>query len=273
MPLPYLPVYSNHWAFNGAPDMSIFDSVNVWQRYWADLHDGSRRLQLEHAARAPLGHWLVADAATLVEDDEYGLDPTALEAEPDAVLAAARDGFAAFVEESGLERLSDSRYGYDVVPIHLTTVLRLASIDPGGVDPVADVNTLALLPRASVVERPTVSVRAVVVTYQCPRDHETSVRQPLLGHWAVETCGEAGCDLPVVPDHTRTRTRRVCRFTVEADDARFQCVATGRYAEPTGEAERLAGAGVLALTGVLRPVIGDEEAVEPTLEVLHAETV
>lgn len=248
------------------------DRSDLWRRYWANLHDGSRRLQIEHAAGAPLSRWLVADAATLVEDEEYGLDPAHLERQPDTVLAAARDGFAAFVEEGDLDPVPDDRYGYEVVPIHLTTVRRLGRIEPDTVDPVEDGNRLVLLSNATVVEEPQRSVRAAVVTYRCPRGHETPIRQPLLRHCRIETCGESDCEMPVVPDDSRTKAQRVCRFTVETDTARPPCVATGQYAGATEAFERLDGTRTLELTGILRPVTDDEGAIDPVLEVLHAET-
>lgn len=251
--------------------MSAPDYSDAWQRYWASLYDGSRRLQLEHAASDPLGRWLVADAATLVED-EYGLDPADLRRHPDDVLSAARDGFAAFVAETDLDPLADARYGYEVLPVHLTTVRRLREVDPDGVDPVDDGNTLVLLSGAAVVEDPGVATEAAVVTYRCPSGHETSIRQPLFRHWQLDTCGASGCGRAVVIDDTRTRARRVCRFAVEAGATRLPCVATGRYAAPTDEFERLVAADRLELTGIPR-LVSDGAGIEPTLEVLHAEAV
>lgn len=249
--------------------MSDSTSHDTWRRYWAALHESGRRLQLENAARKPRTHWLVADAATLVEE-EYGLDPDSLRRDPDATLAAAREGFAAFVETTDLTPTHPDD-GYEAVPVHLTTVRRVPGIDPGGIDPVEQGNGLVLVAGAPVVEEPGVSVRATSVTYRCPRDHETVVQQPLLEHWALETCDVADCSLPVVPDPTRTRTRRVCRFTVDIGSRRLPCVATGRYAEQTDERERLREAGALDLTGILRLPVVDGVEVDPTLEVLHAE--
>lgn len=252
--------------------MTTENYTDAWCRYWTDHFDGSRRLQLEHATSDPLGRWLVADAATLVED-EYGIDPAALRHHPDDVLAAARDGFEAFVAESDLDPHPDDRFGYEVLPIHLTTVRRLRSVDPGGVDPVEDGHTLVLLPDAAVIENPEISVEAAIVTFQCPRGHETSVRRPLFRRWQLETCPKSGCGAPVVVDDTRTRARRVSRFRVEADETRLRCVATGRYAAPTDARDQFLQADRLELTGVLRPVADDDGMVDPRLEVLHAEPV
>ena len=240
-----------------------------WVRYWGEVHDGGRRLQVEHAAADPIGRWLVADATALAAD-EIGIDPRTIHEEPDALLAAAREGLQTYASEADLPMAPDERH-YEALPVHVTTVGRLEGVDTAMSDPVADANTLTTLDRADVVEEPRRRHEAVAVTYRCPIGHERTVLQPLRRAWTVEHCLEPDCRNDVVPDDTATRARPVVRFTVETPAGRrLPCVATGR----TGiadEFERLASASALHLTGVSRLVVDDEGLVSPTYEVLAVE--
>lgn len=244
------------------------DDADPWQRYWAQVHESGWRLQVERAAADPIGGWLVADATALVEED-VGIEPRTLHEEPDHLLAAAREGFDAYVDEADLSGPAD-RSWYEVLPVHVTTVGRIDAVDFSMEDPLADANTLTTIDSAGVVEEPTVRQEAVAVTYRCPVGHEQSILQPLLRSWTVDTCLEAGCANDVVPDDAETRARPVVRFAVETLAGRLPCVATGQY----GSADRfdqLASARALHLTGISRLLIDDEGEVAPTYEVLAAE--
>jgi hypothetical protein len=246
----------------------MFDEpADAWREYWETALE-RRREQLERAARDPLGAWLVAEAPALVENDV--VDPVALRDDPDAVLAAAHDGFESLVADGDLPGHDDDRYGYETLPVHVTAVGRVDGVDYSLSDPVDGANELRTLRSAAVVDEPTRRHEAGVVTYRCPLGHETSVRQPLLRTWPVETCPENDCEQGVVPDDARTRARRVARFTVETDARTLPCVATGRVA--AGEAfDRLADARRLHLTGVVRLLADASGSFDPTCEVLAAE--
>jgi len=240
---------------------------DVWHEYWASVADSGRRRQVDLAAADPLGRWLVAEVPVLVE--EHDVDPRELHADPDAAFAAARGGFESLVAARDLPGHDDDRYGYESLPVHLTA---LGRVDSGSFtlgDPVADANALTTLDGTKVVGEPTRRREAAVLTYRCPRGHETTVRHPLLRTWTVETCGESDCRQDVVPDDARTRPRTVARFTVDGPDGALPCVATGRYA--VDEFDRLASAGRIHLTGVVRLLAGPDAELEPTFEVVAAE--
>ena len=241
--------------------------ADIWRAYWADVLESGRRLQVENAAADPLGRWLVAEVPTLV--DEHGIGPETLRADPDGALAAARRGFEELVNARDLPGYGDERYGYGALPVHLTAVGRVRSVPFALEDPAADANALVTLDGASVVDDPTRRHEAAVLTYRCPRGHETTVRQPLLRTWTVETCGDPGCEQGIVPDDARTRGRHVARFTVDGPDGALPCVATGR--EAADGFDRLASARRLHLTGIVRLLVDGSGALEPTVEVLAAE--
>jgi hypothetical protein len=240
---------------------------DVWREYWASVADSGRRRQVDLAAADPLGKWLVAEAPVLV--DEYDIDPGELHADPDAAFAAAREGFEALVAARDLPGHDDDRYGYESLPVHLTAVGRVDSGEFALRDPVADANALVTLDGTNVVGEPTRRHEAAVLTYRCPRGHETTVRQPLLRTWTVETCGEADCRQDAVPDDARTRPRWVARFSIDGPGGALPCVATGRYA--ADEFDRLAGATRVHLTGVVRLLVDANGELEPTCEVVAAE--
>jgi hypothetical protein len=244
------------------------DDANTWQLYWESVLEGGRRLQVERAAADPVGRWLVAEAPVLV-GDEFDIDPAALRDRPDEAIEAARDGFEALLTDGNLSRHDDDRYGYELLPIHLTAVGRIGP-DFSFADPVGNANTLTTIDRATVVDGPTRQYEPAVLTWRCPRGHETSLRQPLLRNWSVETCPQDGCSADVVPDDARTRVRRVARFTVETGAGALPCVATGRYAADV-EYDRLANARSLHLTGLSRLLADGAGSIEPTYEVLAAE--
>ena len=240
---------------------------DVWHEYWASVADSGRHRQVDLAAADPLGRWLVAEAPVLVE--EHDVDPRELHADPDAAFAAAREGFEALVAARDLPDHGDDRYGYESLPVHLTALGRAG---PGSFtlgDPFADANALTTLDGTKVVGEPTRRREAAVLTYRCPRGHETTVRQPLLRTWTVGSCGEGDCRQDVVPDDALTRPRAVARFTVDGPDGALPCVATGRYA--VDEFDRLAGADRVHLTGVVRLLADASGGLEPTFEVVAAE--
>ncbi|MEF8776134.1 MAG: hypothetical protein V5A43_06485 [Haloarculaceae archaeon] len=239
-----------------------------WQRYWAQVHEGGRRMQVERAAADPLGRWLVADAPALVDED-VGIDPRVLHEEPDDVITAAREGFESYAAEADLPTLADRRR-YRVVPVHVMTLGRIDAVDYSMADPITDANRLTTLHSAAVVEEPSRRHEAVAVTYQCPVGHEQSVLQPLLRSWTVDTCLEHGCTNDVVPEDTETRARPVVRFAVETPAGRLPCVTTGRPASAE-RFERLTSARAVHLTGISRLLVDDAGGVAPTYEVLAAE--
>ena len=251
----------------GSDAPSTATDPEVWREYWASVADSGRRRQVDLAAADPLGRWLVAEAPVLV--DEHDVDPQALHADPDAAFAAAREGFDALVAARDLPTHGDDRYGYESLPVHLTALGRVDSGAFALADPVADANALVTLDGAALVGDPARRHEAAVLTYRCPRGHETTVRQPLLRTWTVETCPETGCGQKVVPDDARTRPRTVARFTVDGPGGALPCVATGRYA--VDEFDRLAAADRLHLTGVVRLIADASGELEPTCEVVAAE--
>jgi len=253
----------------GSSGPSNATDPEVWRAYWASVADSGRRRQVDLAAADPLGRWLVAEAPVLVED--HDIDPQDLHVDPDAAFAAAREGFEALVADRDLPDHGDDRYGYESLPVHLTAVGRVDSGTFALRDPVADANTLVTLDGATVVGDASRRQEAAVLTYRCPRGHETPVCQPLLRTWSVETCGEADCDRDVVPDDARTRPRTVARFTVDGPDGALPCVAVGRYA--VDEFDRLAAADRIHLTGVVRLLVDANGELEPTCEVVAAEPV
>jgi hypothetical protein len=243
--------------------------TDTWQLYWESVLEGGRRLQAERAAADPTSRWLVAEAPVLV-GDEFDIDPTTLRDRPDETVRAARDGFEALLTDEELATHDDDRYGYELLPIHLTAVGRIEGLDFSFTDPVNDANTLTTIDGAAVLDGPTRWYEPAVLTWRCPRGHEMSHQQPLLRNWSVETCLREGCSADVVPDDARTRVRRVARFTVDTGGGAIQCVATGRYAADT-EYDRLASAQSLHLTGVSRLLADGDGSIEPTYEVLAAE--
>jgi hypothetical protein len=250
--------------------MSSPNHTDDCRRYWASVADGGRRRQVEHAAADPLGRWLTADAPALVDDD-VGIDPDHLRGHPDAVLAALRQGLLAYVEDADLDGHRDDRYGYEVLPVHVTAVGRVegARFDLG--DPVADANTLTTVRDAAVDGTPRRAHEAAIRTYRCPLGHRTTVRQPRFRSWALDTCGQADCTNAVVLDDTATRARPVARFTVSTASGSLPCLAAGKYAAADEEFDRLAGATRLHLTGIPRLVTDETGTLEPTFEVLSAE--
>lgn len=245
------------------------DDPDPWQAYWNRVHEGSRRLQVERAAADPISRWLVADATALVDEEQIDLDPRTVQEEPDAVVAAAREGFAAFVASTDLEGAPDTEW-YQALPIHLTTVGRVDGVDFSMADPVADAGTLTTLDGVRVLEEPTRRHEAVAVTYRCPVGHERSLRQPLLRNWTVDSCLEPGCGNDVVPVDAATRARRVVRFVVEGPRGRLPCIATGQYGHADAF-DRLVSATALHLSGITRLVVDEEGVVGSTYEVLAAE--
>lgn len=266
MHLPYGAVELEHQGIIGEPMTS--NDPDPWQRYWAQVHEGGRRLQVERAAAAPIGRWLVAEAPALVDED-IGIDPGVLHEEPDDVIAAAREGFEAYAAEADLQAPADRRR-YGVLPVHVTTLGRIDGVDFSMEDPITDANRLTTIQNAGVVEDPSRRHEAVAVTYRCPVGHEQSVLQPLLRSWTVDTCLEDGCRNDVVPSDAETRVRPVVRFAVETPNGRLPCVTTGQYASAE-RFERLASARALHLTGISRLLVDDDGAVAPTYEVLAAE--
>lgn len=245
------------------------DYADDWRAYWETVADGGRRRQVELAAADPVRRWLVAEAPGLVDDD-VGIDPADLRTNPDAVLADARDGFAAFVAASDLPGHGDDRYDYDLLSVHLTTVGRVEGEQFSLTDPVGDANMLTTVESAAVVDDPSGRDEAAVITYECPRGHETTVRQPLFRAWTLEDCCAEGCSCPVVPDDARTRVRTVVTFAVQTAVGVLPCLATGKYGTTT-EFERLADAERLHLTGIPRLVTEADGTVEPRYEVLATE--
>lgn len=244
------------------------DSADAWHEYWETASGGARRRQVERAAADPVGRWLVVDAPGIVDD--VGVDPADLRENPDAVLADARDGFAAFVAASDLPGHGDDRYDYDLLPIHLTTVGRLDGVEFSLADAAADANRLTTVENAPVVDGPDRHLEAAVVTYECPRGHETTVRQPLFRTWTLDTCPTDACSCPVVPDDVRTRPRTVVRFAVETREGVLPCVATGKYgADP--KFDPLAAADSVHLTGVVRLLTTDAGGIDSHYEVLAVE--
>lgn len=266
MHLPYGAVELEHQGIIGEPMTS--NDPDSWQRYWAQVHEGGRRLQVEQAAADPIGRWLVADAPALVDED-MGIDPGVLHEEPDDVIAAAREGFEAYAADADLPAPADSRW-YGVLPVHVTTLGRIDAVDFSMADPITDANRLTTIHSADVVEVPSRRHEAVAVTYRCPVGHEQSVLQPLLRSWTIDTCLEDGCTNDVVPAAAETRARPVARFAVETPASRLPCVATGQYASAE-RVERLASVRSLHLTGISRLLVDDGGAVTPTYEVLAAE--
>jgi hypothetical protein len=240
-----------------------------WRRYWETAIDGGRRRQIELAAANPVRRWVVADAPGLV-DEPVGIDPVDLHERPDAVRSAARAGFETFVAGSELSGHDDDRYDYETLPIHVTTVGRVDGIDVSFEDALADANALTTVENAPVVDSPVRRREAAVVTYECPCGHETTVRQPLLRTWSLETCGTGGCSCPVLPADARTRARTVVRFAVETNGEALPCVATGKYGTDS-EFEQLRTAANLHLTGIGRLLTDGSGDIEPHYEVLAAE--
>lgn len=264
MHLPYRAVELNLQAFIGDP-MARNDAAG-WQAYWESVLEGSRRLQVEHAAADPIGRWVVANAPTLCE--EFDLDAAALRRRPDDHLAKAREGFEAVVADRDLSR-PDHATGYDLLPVHLTALGRIDSVQFAFTDAVADANTLTTIDNATVVDAPERSVEPALVTYRCPAGHDATVRSTLPRTWTLETCGVPECTNEAVPDDAQTRARRVVRFSVETPGGALPCVATGQYVTDERMAE-LTGSTALHLTGIPRLVV-DAATIEPVYEVLAVE--
>lgn len=248
--------------------MTDTNDTDRWKRYWDEQYDTGARLQLETAARDPLGHWLVADLRTLAESD-VDVDLDDVRRRPDHHVARAREGFKQFVEDAEIDDAADD--GYEFLPVHLAGAAsagrgrdRRATLD----DPTAAANVLTSATNLPVTDRPKLRTRTVELTYRCPAGHETSLRQPLYRERRLDRCGESDCTNDVFVDDRRTRVRRTVEFTVDHDSGPLRCVATGRYANDG--ADRIAGAKRLHLTGVLRLVAADDGDVEPIYEVLHA---
>lgn len=250
--------------------MTVPDYTDDWRRYWEQAHEGGRRLELENAATEPLARWVTADASVLVDDT--GIDPGHLVDHPDDMLEAARDGFQAFVSDRDFDKPVEDTRDYAMLPIHLAGVDRATTESVEFEDPVANANSVTQINSASVLQRPETAVRPAVITYRCPRGHETTLRQPLYRNVMIETCGQADCENSVVPVDRRTRPRRITEFTVTVDDERLPCLATGKFAHPTQAYEEMSGANRLLLTGIPRLVVASDGTLDPLFEVLHAES-
>lgn len=247
--------------------MTVPDYTDAWQEYWETRHDGGARLQIENAARDPYARWVVADARTLAEN--HDLDPAHLRRDPDAVLTAARRGFEAFVEATGLDRADR----YDSLPVHLAGVSGLAGHRFGFDDPVEDANELVRLENVERTRRPDVHLRPAHVTYRCPMGHETTVDQSLYRVRTLNRCGEAECSNEVVPVDAETRARRVLAFGVDHDGTDLDCVVAGRYANDRTNRDRITAASRLSLTGIPRLVTDPDGSLRRVLELLHAEPI
>lgn len=245
--------------------MTTPDYSDHWRRYWERRHDSGRRMELVQAATDPVGRWVTADVRELVED-EVGFEREPLYDDPDEVLDAARAGFEEFAGASDLGPPDVG--GYDALPVHLTGVTeREAPLT----DPLADANAITAVdgvPGPDSVRR---APRPAIVTYRCPRGHETTLPQRLYRTWTIDACGRPDCTNGVVLDDRQTAVRRVIEFTVDHGDRELRCVATGRYASDPDVYERIAGADRLSLTGIARVVVTDAGEVDPVYELLHAE--
>jgi len=250
--------------------MTAPDYTADWREYWERRHDSGRRMELERAARDPVGRWVTADVREL-DDEEVGIDPATLYDHPDEVLAAARDGFEAFVDAADLG--VPEVPSYDLLPVHVVGVGGATGLDRSLVDPVEDANAVTVIETGRVLSGPRREPRPAVVTYRCPAGHETTVEASPYRQWAIETCGRPECTNAVRPVDTATKVRRVAEFDVDLDGRELSCVLTGRYAAAGDVYDRIAGADRLSLTGIARLVVSGSTGIDPVYELLHAEPV
>jgi len=246
--------------------MTGLEYVDPMRRYCERRYGGSKRLELERAAVDPSDGWLTLEVPVLVE--ELDIAPRDVHERPDELIAQARAGFRAFVDEHDLGGPSE----YAQLPVHLTGLSRLRDRDIKFRSVRDNLNTATIL-RSVEASEITAETRISSLTYRCPAGHETTLAQPLFREWRMSRCGADGCTAPVVAVDSRTVLRRVLAFSIDTDGVSVGCVAAGKPAADPGSRRGLSDATRLSVTGIPRAIPRNEGGFDPAMEVLHAEPV